>query len=54
MFFNGFTLLLVVIALLVGFVFGVRVEEAHQRNRASEWLDGETIEDHMKRDGWKL
>ena len=54
MFFNGFTLLLVLIALLVGFVFGIRVEEAHQRNRAEEWLDGETIEEQMQRDGWKL
>jgi hypothetical protein len=54
MFFNGFTLLLVVVALIVGFVFGIRVEEAHQRNRAAEWLDGETIEDQMKRDGWHV
>jgi hypothetical protein len=54
MFFNGFTLLLVLIALLVGFVFGVRVEEAHNRNRAEEWLNGATIEDQMKRDGWSV
>jgi hypothetical protein len=54
MFFNGFTLLLVLIALLVGFVFGVRVEEAHNRNRAEEWLNGATIEEQMQRDGWKL
>ena len=54
MFFNGFTLLLIVIALIIGFVFGIRVEEAHNRNRASEWLEGETIEEQMKRDGWNV
>ena len=54
MFFNGFTLLLIVIALIIGFVFGVRVEEAHNRNRAEEWLNGATIEEQMKRDGWNV
>jgi hypothetical protein len=54
MFFNGFTLLILFAGFFLGFVFGVRVEEAHLRNRAKDWLDGETIEDHMKRDGWKL
>ena len=54
MFFNGFTLLILFAGFFLGFVFGVRVEEAHLRNRARDWLDGETIEDHMKRDGWKL
>jgi hypothetical protein len=54
MFFNGFTLLLVIISLIAGFAFGIRVEEAHQRNRSDDWLNGETIEDQMKRDGWTL
>jgi hypothetical protein len=54
MFFNGFTLLLMIVSAIAGFVFGVRVEEAHQRSRRSEWLNGETVEDHMKRDGWHL
>lgn len=54
MFFNGFTLLLMIISLIAGFAFGVRVEEAHWRNRFHEWKDGETIESQMKRDGWTL
>jgi hypothetical protein len=54
MFFNGFTLLLVIISLITGFAFGIRVEEAHNRNRANDWLKGESVEDHMKRDGWTL
>jgi hypothetical protein len=54
MFFNGFTLLLVIISLIAGFAFGIRVEEAHNRNRANDWLNGETIEQQMQRDGWKL
>jgi hypothetical protein len=54
MFFNGFTLLMLFMGFFAGFVFGVRVEESHNRNRASEWLNGETVEDHMKRDGWSL
>ena len=54
MFFNGFTLLLVIISGIAGFAFGIRVEEAHNRNRANDWLNGETIEEHMKRDGWRI
>jgi hypothetical protein len=54
MFFNGFTLLILFMGFFLGFVFGVRVQEAHQMNRASEWLDGESVEDQMKRDGWTL
>jgi hypothetical protein len=54
MFFNGFTLLMLFMGFFLGFAFGVRVEENHTRNRASEWLNGETVEDHMKRDGWQL
>jgi hypothetical protein len=54
MFFNGFTLLLVVLSLIAGFIFGIRVEEAHWRKRTANWIDGDTIEEQMKRDGWKL
>jgi hypothetical protein len=54
MFFNGFTLLLMIISAVAGFAFGIRVEEAHQRSRRDEWLNGETIEAQMKRDGWTL
>ena len=54
MFFNGFTLLLVILSLIAGFIFGIRVEEAHWRNRTANWIDGDTIEEQMKRDGWKL
>jgi hypothetical protein len=54
MFFNGFTLLLMILSAIIGFGFGIRVEEAHNRNRAEEWLNGETIEEQMKRDGWQV
>lgn len=54
MFFNGFTLLLIVLSAIGGFVFGVRVEMYHQLNQREEWLNGATIEDQMKRDGWQL
>lgn len=54
MFFNGFTLLILFLGFFLGFVFGVRTEETITRSRVSDWLDGETVEDHMKRDGWKL
>jgi len=54
MFFNGFTLLLMIITFIVGGAFGIKVEQAYQRSRRSEWLNGETVEDHMRRDGWTL
>lgn len=54
MYFNGFTLLLMILSFVGGIVLGVKIEIAHQANRASKWLDGETIEDQMKRDGWKV
>jgi hypothetical protein len=54
MFFNGFTLLLMFISVIAGFAFGIKVEQAYQRSRRSEWLNGETVEDHMRRDGWTL
>jgi UPF0716 family protein affecting phage T7 exclusion len=54
MFFNGFTLLLIIISAVAGFAFGIRVQEAHEFRRRDEWLNGATIEDQMKQDGWVL
>jgi len=54
MYFNGFTLFLMILSGLGGVMLGVRIEMAHQANRADEWLNGETIEDQMARDGWQL
>jgi hypothetical protein len=54
MYFNGFTLLLMILSMVGGIMLGVRVEMAHQRNRAENWMNGETIEDQMNRDGWTL
>ena len=54
MFFNGFTLLLMIVSAIGGLVLGVKIEEAHQFRQRDEWLNGATIEDQMKRDGWQL
>ena len=54
MFFNGFTLLLMIISALGGLLLGVRIQEVHEYRRRDEWLNGETIEEQMKRDGWKV
>jgi hypothetical protein len=54
MYFNGFTLLLMILSTVGGVMLGVKIEIAHQRNRADEWLNGATIEEQMKRDGWKV
>jgi uncharacterized protein YneF (UPF0154 family) len=54
MFFNGFTLLLVIIALIVGFLGGVRWENNFMRQRFNDWTNGESIEEQMKRDGWHV
>lgn len=54
MFFNGFTLLLMIISAIGGLWLGVRVEMYHQLNQREQWLNGETIETQMKRDGWNL
>jgi hypothetical protein len=59
MYFNGFTLLLMLISAIGGIVLGVKIEVAHQermkelRERDRERF-GRTIEDEMKRDGWTL
>jgi uncharacterized protein YneF (UPF0154 family) len=54
MHFNGFTLLLILISLVVGFLGGVRYENNYMRQRFNDWTDGETIEQQMKRDGWRI
>ena len=54
MFFNGFTLLILFMGFFLGMVFGVRIQEAHQFRQRDKWLNGETIEDQMKREGWTL
>jgi hypothetical protein len=59
MYFNGFTLLLMMISAIGGIVLGVKIEAAHQermqelRERDRERF-GRTIEAEMKRDGWTL
>jgi hypothetical protein len=54
MHFNGFTLLLILISLVVGFFAGVRYENNYMRQRFQDWSVGDTIEQQMKRDGWRL
>jgi hypothetical protein len=54
MFFNGFTLILIIIFFSIGMWAGIRAEQAHQANLRDNWLNGESIEDQMKRDGWTL
>jgi len=54
MFFNGFTLLLMMISAIGGLWLGVKIENAHHFRLRDEWLNGETIENQMKRDGWSL
>jgi hypothetical protein len=54
MYFNGFTLLLMMLSVVGGFVLGVKVEIAHRANQAERWIAGESIEAEMKRDGWTL
>jgi hypothetical protein len=54
MFFNGFTLLLMMIAFTVGVGMGMRAEINHNRRRAQAWVDGESLESHLAKDGWRL
>jgi len=54
MFFNGFTLLLIIVSTVCGIVIGVQIEMAYQRSNGEECLCGVTIEEQMNRDGWKL
>ena len=54
MYFNGFTLLLVLISLFVGFLAGIRYENTYIMKRLRDAAPGETIEEQMKRDGWRV
>lgn len=54
MYFNGFTLLLVLVAAFVGFLAGVRYENKYLVDRLRNADPGETIEEQMKRDGWRI
>lgn len=52
MFFNGVTLILIIMSFGVGIWIGIRSEQANQRQLRDNWLNGETIGNRMKRDGW--
>jgi uncharacterized protein YneF (UPF0154 family) len=54
MFFNGFTLLLMILSLVAGIAFGMNIERTYQRSQRENWLNGESIEEQMERDGWVL
>ena len=54
MFFNGFTLLLMIIAGFVGFLGGIKYENNYMRSRFNKWTNGLTIEEQMERDGWHV
>lgn len=55
MFFNGFTLMLVIISFGIGMWTGIRAEQAHQIHMRDRWLNGgETVEDQMAREGWSV
>jgi hypothetical protein len=54
MYFNGFTLMLVILSLVGGFAAGVRYENQYQKSRRLSVELGETIEQQMARDGWRV
>ena len=54
MYFNGFTLMLVILSLIGGFAAGVRYENQYQKSRFHKWANGESIEQQMARDGWRV
>ena len=54
MFFNGFTLLLMIIAGFVGFLGGIKYENNYMRSRFNKWTNGLTIEEQMEKDGWHV
>jgi hypothetical protein len=54
MYFNGLHLMLVFAALFIGFLIGVRYENQYQKSMRQSWIDGETIEQQMARDGWQV
>jgi len=54
MYFNGFTLLLMILSVIIGIIAGIKIEQSSQFYKRDNWLNGETVEDRMKRDGWQL
>ena len=54
MFFNGFTLFLMMLAAFGGFLWGMRYENRYQRDRYERLLNAESIEKSMQEDGWYL
>lgn len=53
MYFNGFTLLIMLVSLFIGFLVGVRYENTYQQEKMNNWINGESIEDQMSNDGWR-
>ena len=62
MYYNGFTLLLMILSMVGGIMLGVRIEMQHQeRKRQQTSIDywrwahhKDNIESQMARDGWNL
>lgn len=62
MYFNGFTLLLMIISLVGGIMLGVKIEIANQQQKRKQesidywrWAHNkDNIEQQMARDGWKI
>ena len=54
MFFNGFTLMLCIFSFAIGMWVDIRAEQAHQRNMRKRWINSDTIEEQMAREGWSL
>ena len=62
MYYNGFTLLMMILSMVGGIVLGVRIEMQHQENKRQRssidywrWArHKDNIEQQMSRDGWKL
>lgn len=54
---NGIDLLIASLAMLIGIQIGRKNEAADNKVKAEKflnWLEGESIESQMQRDGWKL
>ncbi len=58
---NGIDLLILLIGIGVGTHFGIVIQRAREyekelnhRDDFQLWLDGQQIENQMRRDGWKL
>jgi hypothetical protein len=58
---NGIDLLILIIGIAVGTRFGITIQRAREyekelnhRDDFQLWLDGQQIENQMRRDGWKL